>query len=96
VEKCGILRSDALKYEANLIENRMSPDDTFMEAACLIVKVGKIPVGDKIQISKTIDRQQDAMEKARMEGEKAREKLGLGAFSEMHAQTILFLAGGSH
>jgi hypothetical protein len=95
VEKCGILREDALRYEANLISHRMSPQDTLIESLSIIVSIGQIPIGDKIKITKTVERQSKAMESSQRKAKEARGKVGLGEYDQMAAQIILDLSGGT-
>ena len=54
VNHCGILKEDALEYETHLISHRLSPEDTLLETMTLLVEYGRIPLGDKIKITKTI------------------------------------------
>lgn len=53
-EHCGILPVDAVKYESALIAHRMNPLDTLFESLALVIEFGRIPIGDKLKISKTI------------------------------------------
>lgn len=57
VEHCGILKEDALRYERNLISHRMDLLHTLLEYLTLIVEYGQIPIGDKIKLTKTLERQ---------------------------------------
>jgi len=91
---CGILRLDALKYEKALIAHRMDPLDTLLESIGLIVEYGRIPIGDKLKIIKTIDKAAVGLHMEAGVKAKAKESLGLSGYSDIDASTILDLAGG--
>lgn len=93
-EKCGILEEDARKYERSLIASRMSPVDTLLESLSLIVEYGRIPIGDKLKIGKTLKRAQEDMAAQAKAMEEARKKLGLEKYNDFQASSILNLGGG--
>jgi hypothetical protein len=94
-DKCGVHVKDALKYEQKLIAHRMNPEDAMGESVALMIAVGQIPVGDKLKIIKTIQRQEIGMKHAAEEDTKALKALGLGEYSPMEASIILDLGGGT-
>mmetsp|Transcript_34626 Transcript_34626/g.83731 ORF Transcript_34626/g.83731 Transcript_34626/m.83731 type:complete len:113 (+) Transcript_34626:56-394(+) len=61
---CGILLDDARKYEKALIAHRMDPLDTLLESFELIIEYARIPIGDKLKITKLIQaKDEDAKKK---------------------------------
>ena len=88
---CGILPSDAQKYEEALIAHRFDPLNTLYESLGLIIEYGRIPIGDKMKISKTIEAKEKET-KSKME--KARKSVGLENYNHMEANWIMDRAGG--
>jgi hypothetical protein len=76
---CGILPKDALFYESHLIAHRMSPEDTLLESLSLIVEYGRIPLGDKLKIVKTIDRHEKSLKGTQQMKSETKKTLGLEA-----------------
>lgn len=60
----------------------------------LVIKCGRIPVGDAIKIKKLVEREQHALEENRKDMKKARESFGLGDYSDFEAGIILNIGGG--
>ncbi|CAB9516568.1 expressed unknown protein [Seminavis robusta] len=95
VAHCGILKEDALEYERHLIAHRLSPEDTLLESLGILVEYGRIPVGDKLKISKTMQRQEDSFRAQEEQAKKNTKVLGLEKYTEFQARQIISLGGGT-
>ena len=93
-EHCGILPNDARKYEKDLIAHRMDPLDTLLESLVLIIEYGRIPIGDKLKITKTIKVKEEVTKTNENAMEKARKVNGLEKYNVMQARMIMNYAGG--
>jgi hypothetical protein len=91
---CGILQDDSLKYEKNLIAHRLSPEDTLLESIGLIIEFGRMPIGDKLKLVKTIKRQEGSLKMANKQKKDAAKLLGLEGYNEFEAGAILSVACG--
>ena len=66
-----------------------------MESLGLIDEYGRIPIGDKIKISKMLQCKQEDMKCEAERKEEARKLMGLEAFSEVETQMIMQFAPGT-
>jgi hypothetical protein len=95
VTHCGILAEDALEYESHLIAHRLSPEDTLLESLSLLVELGRIPIGDKLNIVKALKRQEASIKATQDQAEQATKILGLEKYNEFEAGQIIRLGGGT-
>lgn len=91
---CGILPSDARKYEEAMIAHRLDPLNTLYESLGLIIEYGRIPIGDKLKITRTIEAKEKDTKSKEEAMEKARKSLGLENYNDMEANWIMDRAGG--
>lgn len=72
----------------------MSPCETLLESPSLIVEYGRIPLGDKLKITKTVQRQQTAMHADNKHMAKSKELFGLEKYHDFEASMIMNFAKG--
>jgi len=72
----------------------MDPLDTLLMSIGLIIEYGRIPIGDKIKITKTIENAREALEQEAKAKAEAKESLGLKGYSDMQARMVIALGGG--
>jgi len=60
----------------------MNPKDTLLESLDLIIEYGRIPLGEKLKITKVLERQLELLKKELEHKHKSRKLLGLEKYND--------------